>query len=297
MKKIFLSLMLVAAVAAGFTSCKKNTNESETHSQTFTLGETVYDVDNAITIENIKYNGSDTYNAIVLSQGQMIGETGGEGKGVTIIFRGNINAGTYNLTGNENDYPKYIFADLTVEDIVNFNIEDLENQDAYIAESGSFTLEINDGIYTITTDGVEVEYMTDPAIVETSTVDFEGTPSRYVLADVEEGSINSENIVTAGVFASPLPLMGSQIATFITEEGNALGFTINSNTLPTGEITTYAIYLDKMDINSPQAAPNVNVVISAENNIYTIDIASVTINSTNYTLHYVGTMPHFEFPF
>ena len=296
MKKLFLSLMLVAAVAAGFTSCKKDSNESETHSQTFTLGETVYDVDNIITIENIKYEGSDIYNAIVLSQGQMIGD-GGEGRGIAIFFKGDINAGTYNMTGNDNDYPKYVFASLTVEDIVNFDFNNLDNEESYFATSGSLTLEISDGKYIITTDGIEVENAKDPAIVETSSVDFEGTPSRYVLADVVEGNINSEGIVTAGTFTSPIPLIGDKIAAFITEEGNALGFTFNGNSIPTGEVTTYAIYLNKMDINTPQLTPNVNVVISVEDDIYTIDIENVTIGADSYTLHYVGTMPYFDFPF
>ena len=298
MKKLFLSLMLVAAVAACFTSCKKNSNESETHSQTFTLGETQYSVDNAITINNMQYDGSDIYNAIVLSQGQMIGNTGGEGRGIAIVFKGNINAGTYNLSSNVEYFPKYVFADLEVEDIVNFNIEELDDEDAYFAVSGSFTLEINDGVYTITTDNITVRNAQDPAISESSSVDFEGTPSRYVMANVSEGSINEDNIVTAGVFKYTFPLLGEQkIAAFITETGNAMGFFYSGETIPVGDISTTLIYLNEMNINSPQYASNVNMIISVENNIYTVDIANVTIQNVDYTLHYVGEMPYFDFPF
>ncbi|MBQ2499201.1 MAG: hypothetical protein II523_04215, partial [Bacteroidales bacterium] len=66
MKKVFFSLMLAAALAFGFTSCDKTTTTSDTHSQTFTLGETSYPVDNVVTIENIQSDGSDVYNAILL---------------------------------------------------------------------------------------------------------------------------------------------------------------------------------------------------------------------------------------
>lgn len=37
--------MLVAACAISFVSCDKKTAESETHSQTFTLGEASYDIE------------------------------------------------------------------------------------------------------------------------------------------------------------------------------------------------------------------------------------------------------------
>ena len=54
-----------------------------------------------------------------------------------------------------------------------------------------------------------------------------------------------------------------------------------------------------MDITAfPQVATDVNVTISVERDaIYTVDIAEATFDTTTYTLHYVGTMPYFDFPF
>ena len=118
------------------------------------------------------------------------------------------------------------------------------------------------------------------------------------MANVSEGSINEDNIVTAGVFKYTFPLLGEQkIAAFITETGNAMGFFYSGETIPVGDISTTLIYLNEMNINSPQYASNVNMIISVENNIYTVDIANVTIQNVDYTLHYVGEMPYFDFPF
>ena len=66
MKKLFLTFMLVAAVATSFVSCRKTTNDSDTHTQKFTLGTTSFDINNALTIESIQDSGL-IYNAIVLS--------------------------------------------------------------------------------------------------------------------------------------------------------------------------------------------------------------------------------------
>lgn len=298
MKKLFLSLMLVAAVAFGFTSCNKTTSSSDTHSQTFTLGETTYDIDNAITIENMKYDGSDTYNAIVLSQGQMIGNNGGEGRGVVLFFKGKITAGTYNLTGNDNNYPKYVFASLTVEDIVNFDFNNLDDEESYFATSGSFTLEINDNTYTITTDGIEVENAKDPAIVETSSVDYEGGVLRYILADVEEGNINGVNIVTAGATKFTYLMMEQKVVCFITEEGDMLGYIYQGSSIPTGTIENAALlYVSGMDINNGLKAGQGTITIEKNDEVYTVDVPEVTIDGQQYTLHYVGTLPFFDFPF
>ena len=298
MKKVFFSLMLIAALVFSFTSCEKKASESDTHSQTFTLGETTYDIDNVITIENIQYEGRDVYNAIVLSQGQMIGNTGGEGRGVTILFKGDINPGTYNFTGNDEEYPKYVFGDLTVEDIVNFNIENLEDEDAYYAISGSLTLEINGDTYTITTDGIEVEYFKDPAIVETSSVDYEGSVERYVLATVEEGTINNENIVTAGSTKFNVLGFEQKALCFITEAGNMLGYIYQSNSIPTGTIeNANLLYVNGMNINSGVQTGQGTITIEKNEDVYTVDIQDATIGSENYTMHYVGTLPYFDFPF
>lgn len=305
MKKVFFSLMLIAALAFSFTSCKKTASDSETHSQTFTLNDTSYDINNAITIENIKSEG-DVYNALVFSQGQMTSNNSGETKGVVIVFKGAINAGTYNLTGNDNDYPKYIFADITVEDIVNFDLNNLDNAESYFAINGAFTLEINDDTYTITTDGIEVENAKDPNVFWASSVDYEGNLARFTLADVEAGSyLNGVNIVTAGTTKFTVLFVETQIVAFITEEGDMLGFTSTSpfaNGIPTGEFTNsdYPIILiEGMNINAPKFASSGNIVISKDGDLYTIDITDVNFSgvSNTYTMHYVGTMPYFDFPF
>ena len=311
MKKLFLSLMLVAGLAAGFTSCNQK-NESDTHSQTFTLGETSYHVDNAITIQNIQYQGSDVYNTIVLSQGQLIGETGGEGQGVVILFKGKITAGTYTLSAADEAYPKYFVAEVSIEDIVDFDIENYEeNEDVYMAFTGSFTLDDENGKYVITTDGIEVnKYEVDengnPVVVETATssIDFEGNTADFVLATVEEGDLNGENIVTAGTTNITLMFVDFNVACFITEEGNFIGFESTesfANGLPEGEFTNSdypIIMVQAMDIQTVKTASEgtISIVKNREDeDVYTIDMTA-TINGTDYTMHYVGTMPYFEIP-
>ena len=302
MKKVFFSLMLIAALALGFTNCNKNTSESETHSQTFTFGETTYDIDNVITIENIQYNGSQIYNAIVFSQGQMIGNNGGEGRGIVIIFRGDFTAGTYNMTFDPahptNNFPMYIYTELEVEDIVNFNIDDLMAQDdVYAASSGSFTLEMDGDMFTVTTDGIEVEKVSDAAIVETSSVDCESEVARYVLATVEEGNINGVNIVTAGATKITY-IVEQKVLCFITEEANMIGYFYSGNSIPTGTINNATlVYASGMNVNNGIQVGQGSITIEKNEDVYTVDIPSVTINGTQYTLHYVGTMPSFDFPF
>lgn len=304
MKKLFLSLMLVAAVTA-FTGCKKNTTTSETHSQTFTLGGTSYNIDNAITIENIQYQGSNVYNAIVVYTGKLVGQSGGEGKGVTILFKGNITTGTHNLTGDDADYPKYIFADLSVTDVVNFDITQLlDNDEAYIATSGSLTLGISDGTYTITTSNIEVENVADSNNTETSSVDYEGTVARYVLATVDEGNLNDDNIVTAGSTSFDLMFVKTYIAAFISDKGDMIGFTSTTpftDGIPTGEFTYHdypIIYMKEMDINAFKSAKSGNITISKNGEKYTINITDVEFYGVEgeFTLHYIGTMPYFDFP-
>lgn len=306
MKKLFLSLMLVAAVATAFVGCKKNASESDTHSQSFTLGETTYSVDNSVTIENIQYNDRQIYNAIVLSTGQMIGDNSGEGQSIVIVFRGNFTAGTYNLSTDLESFPKYFFGELEVEDIVNFSIDDLmEQEGVYMANSGSFTLEMDGDFFTITTDGVEVEKIKDPAVFETSSADYEGDMLRYVLARVEEGTLNEANIVTAGRTEYKLWFIDTQIVAFITEEGDMLGFTSSTpftDGVPTGEFTNddYLIILvEDMNIKAPKPATSGNINISKDGETYTIDITGVEFNGIEdtYSMHYVGTMPYFDFPF
>lgn len=307
MKKLFLSLMLVAALAAGFTSCTKDNNESTTHTQTFTLGETSYSIDNAISILNIQYQGSQVYSTLILSQGQMIGETGGEGKGVVIIFEGDIAAGTYRLSDNEATYPKYFLAEVAVDDVVNFDVEDFgDDEDAYMAFRGSLIIEKDEnGKYVITTDGVEV--INYEASILSSSVDYEGTPKQFVMATVLEGSLNDGNetaeIVTAGRMTTTLPLLGMQnLTSFISLNGNMLSFVYSGNTIPTGtQERPYLMLLNEMNIESPDIAQtgtlNIELVNEEGEDYYIVDITDATFNGVTYTMHYKGTLPFFDFPF
>lgn len=298
--------MLVAAFAMSFVSCEKKTTESETHSQTFTLGETSYSIDNAITIENIQYNGSQNYNAIVLSQSQMTGENGGKGEGVVIVFQGAITAGTYNPTFDPYNptvsFPKYFVAELEVEDIVNFSINNLMSQeDVYVASAGSFTLEMDGDIFTITTDGIEVEKISDPAIIETSSVDYEGDVDRYILATVEEGNFNGTNIVTAGTTKYKIAIVQTDIVAFITENADMIAL-VSANGIPEGTFTYSdypVVYIPTMNTANAKNATGGEITISKDGEIYTIDMTGLVFDGMAGTsaLHYVGTMPYFEFPF
>ena len=304
MKKVFFSLMLIAALAAGFTGCKKDENTSTSHSQKFSLGETNYDVKNALAITNIAGEGTDIYNAIVLCDANLNNNNGGEGRGVIIAFKGDITGGTYTLSDNETAYPKYAFTSLNITDIASFDIENIfDNGEAYIGITGSFTLEIDGDTYTITTEGIEVENVEDPTVLETSSVDYEGAPAVYELATVISGNLNNEVIATAGRTKYNLMFIETQIAAFITYSGNFIGLTSTSSFaegLPVGEFTNNdfpIIYLEGMDINSPKFATSGNIVIAKDGDIYTIDITDATISGDNYEMHYEGTLPFFDFPF
>ena len=311
--------MLVAAFAAGFTSCDNkgsNDDENTTHAQVFTLGQQSYHVDNAITIENIQYQGSDEFDAIVLSQGELIGESGGDGQGIVILFKNTngIPAGSFSLSSEDDYYPKYAFAHLTVDDIVNFDWDNLMTQsDAYLGFNGLLTIEFNDEKFVITTDGIEVnKYDVDengnPVVVETTTssVDCEKTMSRYILATVQEGMLTYDDgsapIVTAGRMAYELPAIfgGKQNLTcFISEEGDMISFVYSGDVVPTGTNDhPILMFLEGMDIENPYIlSTGVLDVEALENGYYLVNIHDANINGKTYTLHYQGTLPYFDFPF
>ena len=306
MKKVFFSLMLAAALAFGFTSCDKTTTTSDTHSQTFTLGETSYPVDNVVTIENIQSDGSDVYNAILLYTGKLIGDTGGECKGVTIIFKGDIIDGTYNLSGDDNYFPKYVFADVSINNIINFDIWELADDNAYIATSGSFTLENTDDGYVVTTSSIEVENTWDPSIVETSSVDYEGASATYRLATVQEGTLNDgeadANVVTAGTTKYTLMIVETNVACFITDSGDMIGFTSMQSLadgVPEGQYTNSdypIIQVNIMDLEHFHPATSGSISVAKDGDVYTIDITDAAINGKTYNMHYVVTLPYFNLP-
>lgn len=298
--------MLAAALAFGFTSCDKTTTTSDTHSQTFTLGETSYPVDNVVTIENIQSDGSDVYNAILLYTGKLIGDTGGECKGVTIIFKGDIIDGTYNLSGDDNYFPKYVFADVSINNIINFDIWELADDNAYIATSGSFTLENTDDGYVVTTSSIEVKNTWDPSIVETSSVDYEGASATYRLATVQEGTLNDgeadANVVTAGTTKYTLMVVETNVACFITDSGDMIGFTSMqsfADGVPEGQYTNSdypIIQVNIMDLEHFHPATSGSISVAKDGDVYTIDITDAAINGKTYNMHYVGTLPYFNLP-
>jgi len=302
MKKLFLSLMLVAGLAAGFSSCQK-LDDSDTHSQTFTLESDTYDIQSAITIENIHYEDSDDiFNAMILSNGEFTGNAG-NGKGVIIVFKDEISEGIYDLSNDLTTFPKYMYADVNVDDIISFDLADLQNDnDVYIAYTGSLTIERVGDEYTVTTDNVEVENAVNPDIFYSSSVDFEGTPISYVLADVDEGYVSDgtedETIVTAGSMKYQLLIVEQNFVCFFTEEGNMICFTYQGNSIPTGDLNDSSIILvDGMNIGNPQIASGGSITVELDGDTYTVDITDATINEKTYTLHYIGTLPFFDFPF
>ena len=309
MKKLFLAFMLVAAVATSFVSCRKTTNDSDTHTQKFTLGATSFDINNAFTIESIK-DSSLIYNAIVLAQGDYVGTLGSKTKGAIIVFRGDFTPGTHNLVFDPQQplahFPMYIIAEHEVDNIINFSLDNLMNQaDVYVADNGSFTLEMDQDQFTVTTSNIEVKNVKDLAQVKTSSVDFEDNMLRYVLSTVEEGNFNGTNVVTAG--RTKLNILSTlyDVVAFITANGDLIGFisgTPFDNGIPEG---TYSnddnsiIYLQRMSLQTLKFASSGEASVTRNGDTYTINMTGLDIDgiSGTPTMHYVGTMPEFDFPF
>ena len=310
MKKLILVFTLVAAVAAGFVSCKKTTHDSDTHTQKYTLGATSFDINNAITIENIKDSVGQVYNAIMLSQTEQVGYFGSKTKGVVIVFKGDFASGTYNLVFDPEQpldhFPMYLVAEQEVNNIINFSLSSFLNQaDAYAANSGSFTLAMDGNQFTITGTGIEVKKIKDQTQVSTSSVDFEDNMLRFVLSDIVEGDFNGTNIVTAG--RTVLNILGTtmDVAAFITENGNLIGFSSSSasgDDLPTGTFTYNdrdIFYIQDMTLTTIKYATSGEISVTKDGDTYTIDMTGLAIEgiSGTPTMHYVGTMPKFDFPF
>ena len=304
--------MLVAGFAISFTSCDDNqnsNNESTTHSQTFTLGEETFDIDNAISVLNIQDEEStDVYNTIILSEGSLTGDSG-EGEGVIILFKGDILAGTYNLSNEEASYPKYFVTEVSFEDIVNFDIDDFEaNGDIFMAYTGALTIEENDGRYVITTDGIEVRNFELEPTVATSSVDYEGGTRVFELATVaEESTLNGSPILTAGrTNYTYQQISALDLIVFFSEDGkmygivslSSLGTEIPEGVLPLN-LTCQLMYIDLTTVEEI----NEEVIFDSMTTDGTVNIAKegiyyiVDIVSGDNEMHYKGTIPHFDFIF
>ena len=315
MKKLFLSLMLVAGLAAGFTSCKKDdkTNESTDHTQTFTLGEDEYDIDNVIIIQNIQYKGqSGIYCAMVLEEGQLVGDTGGEGQGIVMIFEGDgIAADTYTFNADPQAFPQYYFADLSIDDVMNFDLNAfLQDNDMYRATEGACTIEISDSKYIVTTSNITVTNTEDS---KTSSVDYEGSAYVYTLATVESGELtvgdSTSEVATAGTTKYQIAFVGKQIVSFITESGQMFGFiapSVFGDNLPTGDLevsmTKYWIfYLENLqefqDIaNHIITTGSIHVEYASKSDAYYDITIETTDNGMPCNLTYRGTVPYYDLP-
>lgn len=309
MKKLFLTVMLVAAVATSFMSCKKTTTDSDTHTQKYSLGTTEFDINNAIAIERIQDSGL-IYNAIVLAQGEYVGSFGSRAKGAIIVFQGDFTPGTYNLVFDPEQplahFPMYLVAELEVDNIINFSLQNLINQaDVYVANNGSFTLEMNQDTFTVTTTGIQVKKVHDQTQVTSSSVDYEGDMLRFVLSTVEEGDFNGTNIVTAGTTKLDILNTPSNVAGFITINGELIGLissTSFDDGIPEGTYSSSdnsIIYMQDMSLPTLKFASSGEATVARNGDIYTIDMTGLAIDgiSGTPTMHYVGTMPNFDFPF
>jgi hypothetical protein len=308
MKKIFWAITLVAAVVC-FVGCEKTTIDSETHTQKFTIGAASYNINNALTIENIKDSVGQVYNAILLSQTESVGNYGSQTKCVIIVFRGNFTPGTYHLAFDpehpSDHFPMYLVAENGVDNILNFSLSNLLNQaDVYAADNGSFTLTMDQNKFTVTTTDVSVKNVKNPAQVTTSSVDFEDNMLRYILSTVVEGNFNGTNIVTAGRTVLNILSSSTNVVAFITENGDLVGFissTSFDNGIPEG---TYSyndnsiIYLQDMSLSTLKFASSGEISVARNGDLYTINMTGLSFSNIDGTptMHYVGTMPKFDFP-
>ena len=250
------------------------------------------------------------YNAIVLSQGDYVGVLGSKAKGAIIVFRGDFTPGTHNLVFDPQQplahFPMYLIAEHEVDNIINFSLETLMDQaDVYVADNGSFTLEMNQDQFTVTTTNIEVKNVKDLTQVATSSVDFEDNMLNYVLSTVEEGDFNGTNLVTAGrtkleIFSTPY-----NVAAFITANGDLIGFisaTSFDNDIPEGTYSSddnSIIYVQGMSLKTLKFASSGEASVARNGDSYTIDMTGLAIDgiSGSPTMHYVGNMPNFDFPF
>lgn len=309
MKKLFWVFTLAAAVATSFVSCNKTTNDSDTHTQKFTLGAESFDIKNAITIENAKDSIGQIYNVLVLSQSEQLGTYGSKSKGAVIVFKGNFTPGTHNLVLDPQQplahFPMYLIADLQVDDIMNFSIDSLLNQaDVYVANSGSFTLAMNQNQFTVTTNNVQVLNVNETTQVKTSSIDFEGDALRYALSTVVEGNLNGNNILTAGRTVINLFNFPTNIIAFVAENGDVIGFITSTSFdegIPAGTYSNSGnliIYIQALKLSTLKFASGGEMTVAKNGDNYTIDMTGLVISGIDSpTMHYVGTMPSFDFPF
>lgn len=316
--------MLVAGLAACFTSCKKDSDETvdpgSSHAQTVIFAGETHNIKNVIAFENVQYSGNPNYSAIALIDDELVNENGGTANAAIIIFEGDIQAGTYYPKFEKEYpevYPKVFYTTVDIESITSFDPGYFVNQliagEAYGAYYGSFTLQINRGDYVITTNNINVtDYEGQHGY--RFEIDYEGNPKHYVFATVDEGVLNNGEtdavILTAGRMAYQFPIIGKKnIAGFIawgiydTPEGlitrtDMIGFQYQGDAIPTGQYTNPTlIFLEGMDTSNPAIIQAGTMNVEVNEDVYTVDINDAQINGKTYNMHYVGTLPFFDFPF
>ena len=270
------------------------------HAQAITLGASMYNIDHVTTIENIQQDGSQVYNAIVISNGNMTGNQYETAKGVILLFRGGIYSGTFSLSSNYNSYPKYFYVnDIGIDDMVNFDITNLfEQNNTYMAKSGSITIAFNGKNFTIETANIKVEKVDNPSFVTTSSIDYAGECTRFILSTVEEGYINDKSIVTAGTTQFVSMFIEHKTLCFITETGDMIGMIYQGNTIPTGTLDAATLlYAGNMNVNSSTPINHGSITIEEYGDFYIVNMPEIYIGGHYYTLHYIGTLPYFDYPF
>ena len=159
-------------------------------------------------------------------------------------------------------------------------------------------------LFTITTTDVQVKKVQDLTQVSTSSVDYEGGMLRYVLSTVEEGDFNGTNILTAG--STKLNILDTyNVAAFITANAELIGFITSASFdegIPEGTYSSSdnsIIYMQDMSLQTLKFASNGEATVTRNGDTYTIDMTGLAIDgiSGTPTMHYVGTMPNFDFPF
>lgn len=121
----------------------------------------------------------------------------------------------------------------------------------------------------------------------------------------EQGTFNGTNLVTAGrtklnIFSTPY-----NVAAFITANGDLIGFissTSFDNGIPEGTYSSNdnsIIYVQGMSLQTLKFASSGEATVARNGDTYTIDMTGLAIDgiSGTPTMHYVGNMPNFDFPF
>ncbi len=190
----FFTCVLITLIALCLVCCIKTVHDSDTQPQAFTLGVRHYDIKNALTVTNLRYQGK-TFSAIVLLQSEILAENSAEGVGCVFLFEGSPKEGTYDLVYDPQQplghSPMFFVSRFHTNDFVNDGLEKiLDNADVYVGCRGSFTLRKDQDRFTIMTSEVQVMNMKDQTSVISSSVGFEDTMLSLVISSAGDDTGN-----------------------------------------------------------------------------------------------------------